>query len=106
MLFSRRKRAASPDPDSIALLRRISGKHVTSVTAFGPDGVEQVLGRDGAVNVAYDDVTIICNGSEVFRCRLETVTAGELISLNGARISGLDREGNRLSVLVHYSRYA
>lgn len=97
------KRKGKCDADSINLIKRIGGKSFSTVSAVDENG-EKVLGHGGAVNIVGDEAVIVSNGTETFRCTLQSLRAGELMSGNGVRLSGVDKEGNRHSVIAIYNK--
>lgn len=78
-----------------ATLMRIDGKAVKYVarrgrTEDGSTTTEQVIGKTGRINVMQDRIVVMCDGQEVFRCMLSETTVGELLSLGGVVLSGIN----------------
>ncbi len=93
------------DPDSVAVIRQISSVGFSLVTEIEEDGTERILGKSGCVNFTADDyVTVISNGSETFRCTINSLRASLLMSGNGARIEGLDDDGNKHKIIAVFNR--
>jgi hypothetical protein len=101
-MFFRKKEY--PDNDSINLIKRMGGKHFATVSEIDDDGTERLLGRGGGVNIVGRDVVIISNGSETFRVTVESLRASELMSGNGLRLTGVDRQGNHRRVIAVFSK--
>ena len=93
------------DPDAIWVIREISSKRFASVTELGENGDEKIIAKSGCVNFTADDhVTIISDGTEIFRCTVESVRASLLMSGNGVRIEGYDDEGNKHKVIGIFTK--
>ena len=103
-LFSRWRGKSSEDKDNAQLIRRLDGRLVKYVTTRDPEtSVESVIGHSGRINTLNGQITIVCNGTEVFRCDSQEASCGELMSLNGVVIqtgSGADKR-----VVVAYYQY-
>lgn len=109
MFWKRKNRVADKrhktDPDSIWVIREISSKRFATVTELYDDGDEKLIAKSGCVNFTADDyVTIISNGSETFRCTVESVRASLLMSGNGVRIEGYDDEGKKHKVIGIFTK--
>lgn len=104
MGFLDRFKKNRPDYESLELIDRIGGYRFSYVATVNESGEESIIGRSGAINRTFGDVVIVCDGSEVFRCTEDTVRAGELLSRDGARISGTDDRGVYHSVIAHYAK--
>ena len=69
-------------------------------------GEEIIIGKGGFISVTGDEIAVFSrDGGEVFRCKTSTAKCGELLSLDGVRINGVDAEGNRRSIIAHYTYY-
>ena len=93
------------DKGSLALAKRVGNKHFSVVSEFDEEGVEHILGHGGSVSLSYGDVVVISNGTETFRATEASFRAAELMSGNGVRLSGYDREGNFHNVLAIYNKF-
>ncbi len=85
-----------------AQLEALHGKRLSYVVERN-GGEELVLGRNGGISVSDSELVIVCNGSEVFRCRLEGCIAAELMSRNGVDIKACDPKGAQRHVVAYYS---
>ena len=94
------------DPDSINVIREINGKGFAIVYEIEPDGTERIIGKGGGcANFTADDfVTIICNGSEIFRCTVESLRASLLMSGNGVRLEGLTENGDFHKIIAIFNK--
>ena len=74
-----------------AVLARIDGKAVKYVARRSADGTaEQILGKTGRINVLEGQIVVMCDGRETFRCRLADTSVGELLSLGGVVLTGVN----------------
>lgn len=101
-LFSRKKKQTTP---TYKELERFDGKPL-QYAVERIDGQEKVLGKSGGIIILENAVVVMCEAKEVFRCKLEGATVAELLSGNGAEISGYDAyTGEKRYVVAHYSYY-
>ena len=98
MIFGKKKSKGTPRAE----LEALHGKRLSYVIERH-GGEELVLGRNGGISVSEEELVIVCNGSEVFRCILEGCVAAELMSRNGVDIKGADRQGIQRHVVAYYS---
>ncbi len=80
-------------------LFRVQLSQVVEKTA----GEERILGKNGGASLVGEEIVIVCNGSEVFRCEANGCEAAELMSGNGCDIRGMSG-GVKKHVVVYYSR--
>ena len=104
-----RKKKASATSGGDALLTKIDGKELAYVTERVPDDsgtvIECVLGKVGRINAHDGLITIVCNGSPVFSCNSDQAEYGELMSLAGVIIKGIDRDSGKFRTVVAYYQY-
>lgn len=104
-LFGRRKkdggRAANRD-----LAKKLDGRAVKYVTERTADG-ESVIGREGALIVKGGELLVYSSADVVFRCLIDGMTAGELLSLGGVIITAPDvgHGGEVRTVTAYYTHY-
>lgn len=104
MLFSKKQREERRAQQE--LLSRIDGKLIQYATRRDPDtGEELVLGKDGRICVGKADLTLMCDGREVFRCALDGIRLGELMSRDGVTIEGKNPATGFLHKAVAYYKY-
>lgn len=91
------------DETSMKDLRCLHGKRLSyAVERNGSE--ELVLGRTGGISVSDNEVIIVCDGHEVFRCSAKGCIAAELMSHNGVDIKGIDiGSGQKRHVVAYYS---
>lgn len=85
-LFSKGKKEKGT---SYKELMRFHGKGV-SYAVERINGEEVNLGKQGGISVVGDEIVVLLNGHEVFRCKAEGAVACELMSGNGCDIKGID----------------
>lgn len=84
------------------ILARIDGSHIRYVTEKH-DGNDDVIGRDGCINIRDGELILLASGEILFRCDTESVEAWELMSGNGVCLTGMNREtGENRSVIAYY----
>lgn len=98
------KPSVKKDKASLQLAKRIGNKHFSTVSEIDENGDEHILGHGGSVSLSFGDVVVISNGTETFRSTERSFRAAELMSGNGVRMSGTDREGRHHSVLAIYTK--
>ena len=66
---------------------------------------ETVLGRNGMINLRQGELILLSSDRVVFRCKIEELTASELMSLEGAILTGPDLEHDGLcrTVIAYYT---
>jgi hypothetical protein len=84
---------------------RLDCKHIRYVTERLKTHSEEILGREGSINIVNNDIVVSCDKGAVFRCDLLTVSAAELLSLEGAVLSGYDKLVGRERTIVAYYKY-
>ena len=89
-----------------AALKRLDGKLISYAVRREPEG-EVVIGKDGRLCAATDVLELRFNdGSVPFRCPINTLEQGELLSHNGVLLTGDDTvTGRRVTVVAYYRYY-
>lgn len=88
-LFSRKKKT---DTMPVSKIKALDKKELRYVAMRDPDTYKEIrLGTEGAVNITDGEVRLVCLGDTVFACRLDEVSVGELMSLDGITLKGFDR---------------
>jgi hypothetical protein len=88
------------------MARQICGHHVKYVTERIND-VEEVIGKNGALNIRGDELLVFASADVLMRCKIEEMQAWELLSKDGVVITAPDLEhsGKMRTVIVHYVYY-
>jgi len=70
------------------------------------DGVETVLSHGGILKRVKKNLLVFGEGDELlFSCDAESMTAGELMSLEGVVITAADLETGNVRTLIAYYKY-
>lgn len=100
----------SKDPSSPRYRRdmaqRLNGKHIKYVTE-NRDGVDEVVGRNGGINIRDDELIVFASADIVFRAKIVELSAWELMSHDGVVLTAPDLEhgGAERTVIAHYTYY-
>ena len=88
------------------MAKQICGHHVKYITEK-KDGVDEVIGRSGALNIRGDELLVFVSGDILMRCRIEEMQAWELLSKDGVVITAPDLEhgGAERTIIVYYVYY-
>ncbi len=87
-----------------AMADHLDGKSLRCV-GEKKDGIEEIVGKNGAIIRKEDTIIIYSSQDIVLRCRIEEMEAGELLSLDGVIITAPDIEhgGEIRTVIAYYS---
>lgn len=88
------------------MARKICGHHVKYVTEKR-NGVDEVIGRSGGLNIKNDELLVFASGDVLMRCKVEDMQAWELLSKDGVVITApdLEHDGVERTVIVYYVYY-
>ncbi len=88
------------------MARQICGHHVKYVTER-IDNVEEVIGKNGALNIRDDELLVFASADVIMRCKIEEMQAWELLSKDGVVITAPDLEhgGRERTIMVFYVYY-
>ena len=86
--------------------KQICGHHVRYVTEKR-DGVDEVIGREGALNIRDDELLVFASSDILMRCKIEKMQAWELLSKDGVVITAPDESwgGIERTIIVYYVYY-
>lgn len=104
-----KKLTKSKNPDSKKFRREmayaINGQHIKYVTEKRED-VDEVIGRNGGLNIRDDDFIVYASSDIVFRCPIDELQIWELLSKDGVVLTGPDREhDNKVRTVIAYYVY-
>lgn len=86
--------------DRLALIKRINFRNVRYVIKRShEDYSEEIIGRDGYININDNELIICCDNEIVFRNSLERTSIWELLSLEGVTMTP---EGSDYSIVAYY----
>lgn len=107
-LFSRFKKKPKPDSKQYRweMAQTVAGQHIKYVTEKKGD-VEEVIGRNGGLNIRDEDFIVYASADVVFRCKIDDLQIWELMSHDGVVLTGPDQEhgGDIRTVIAHYVYY-
>ena len=104
-LFGRKK-----DPNSKRyrwdMARQMANHHIRYVTEKIYD-VDEVIGRNGGLNIRDDELLVFASSEILLRCKVEQMQAWELLSKDGVVITAPDKEhgGVERTIIVYYVYY-
>ena len=84
----------------------INGRHIRYVTEKRND-VDEVIGRDGHLNIHEDCLLVYASSDVIFRCPIDDLQIWELLSKDGVVLTGTDMEhgGIERTVIAFYVYY-
>ena len=104
-LFRKIKMNKNPDSKAFRLemAKSVCGQHIKYVTEK-INGVEEVIGRSGGLNIRNDEFIVYASAKVLFRCKLDDVRIWELLSKDGVVITGPDIEsgGRERTIIAFY----
>lgn len=107
-LFKKMFKSKNPDSKRFKwdMARQIANQHVRYVTEKR-NGVDEVIGREGALNIKDDELLVFASADVLMRCKIEEMQAWELLSRDGVVITAPDLEhgGIERTVIVYYVYY-
>lgn len=98
------------DPNSKKFRREmalsLNGRHIRYVTEKRND-VEEVIGRDGNLNIHEGDMLVYASSDVIFRCPVDDLQMWELLSKEGVVLTGPDKEhgGEVRTIIAFYVYY-
>ena len=104
------KMTKSNNPDSKRykwdMAKKICDHHIRYVTEKKND-VDEVIGREGHLNIKDDELLVFASGDVLLRCKVEMMQAWELLSRDGVVITAPDLEhgGVERTIIVYYVYY-
>lgn len=107
-LFSIFKKKKDPNSKAFRweMARSITGKHIKYVTEKR-NGVDEVIGRSGGLNIRDDELLVFASADVLFRCKIDELQAWELLSKDGVVLTGPDLEhgGVERTIIAFYVYY-
>lgn len=88
------------------MARSINGQHIRYVTEKKNE-VDEVIGRNGGINLRDDELILYASSDVVFRAKVEQLQIWELLSKDGVVLTGADLEhgGEVRTVIAYYVYY-
>ena len=107
-VFGRFTKSKNPDSKQYRweMAQRVAGQHIKYVTEKR-DGVDEVIGRNGGLNIRNEEFIVYASADVVFRCRVDELKMWELLSKDGVVITGPDLEhgGVERTIIAFYVYY-
>ena len=107
-LFKRLTKSKNPDSKKFKrdMAYAVCGQHIKYVTEK-KDDVDEVIGRNGGLNIRNDEFIVYASAKVVFRCRIDELQIWELLSRDGVVLTGpdLERNGEVHTVTAFYVYY-
>lgn len=106
-LFKKLTKSKNPESKQFRwdMARSISGQHIKYVTEKKND-VDEVIGRNGGINLREDELILYASSDVVFRSKVEQLQIWELLSKDGVVLTGPDLEhGGEVRTVVAYYVY-
>lgn len=107
-LISRLGKSKNPESKRyrMEMAQRICGHHVKYVTERR-DGVEEVIGRSGSLNIRDGELLVFASADVLMRCDIAKMQAAELLSHDGVVITApdLEHDGAERTIIVYYVYY-
>ena len=104
LFFSKKKKEQQAELEAQrTILERIRSRKVLYVASRDENG-ETILCREAVINIIDEkEIAIYSENKEVVRIEIANARLGELMSLGGALISGVDIHGSYISVVAYYT---
>lgn len=107
-IFERATKSKNPDSKRYRwdMARQMCGHHIKYVTEKRGD-VDEVIGRSGGLNIRDDELLVFASADVIFRCKIESMQAWELLSKDGVVITApdLEHDGAERTIIVYYVYY-
>lgn len=107
-LFEKLTKSKNPESSRYRhdMAKQICGHHIRYITEKKND-VDEVIGRDGSLNIKDDCLIVSTPSDTILRCRIDEMQAWELMSHDGVSITAPDIEhgGVERTIIVYYVYY-
>ena len=105
-LFGRKKLDPNSKKFRWEMARSVEGQHIKYVTEKN-DNVDEVIGRNGGLNIRNDEFIVYASAKVLFRCKVDDLQIWELLSKDGVVLTGPDIEsgGRERTVVAYYVYY-
>lgn len=107
-LFEKLTKSKNPESSRFRhdMAKQICGHHIRYITEKKND-VDEVIGRDGSLNIKDDCLIVSTPSDTILRCHIDEMQAWELLSHDGVVITAPDIEhgGVERTIIVFYVYY-
>lgn len=106
-LFGKKKNDPNSKKFRWEMARSVEGQHIKYVTEKKDGEVDEVIGRNGGLNIRDDEFIVYASAKVLFRCKVEELQIWELLSKDGVVFTGPDIEngGRERTVVAYYVYY-
>ena len=106
MAFWNRKKKEDSPAFRREMAEKIAGKHIKYVTER-IDGQDIVIGRSGSLCLRNGEMIVFSSADILFRTPVDSLSASELMSLDGVVLTGpdLEHDGAVRTVIAYYLYY-
>lgn len=106
-LFTRRKNDPNSKKFRWEMARSVEGQHIKYVTEKKDGEVDEVIGRNGGLNIRGEEFIVYASAKVLFRCKVDDLQIWELLSKDGVVLTGPDIEsgGKERTVVAYYVYY-
>ena len=106
-LFGKKKNDPNSKKFRWEMARSVEGQHIKYVTEKKDGEVDEVIGRNGGLNIRDDEFIVDASAKVLFRCKVDELQIWELLSKDGVVLTGPDIEsgGKERTVVAYYVYY-
>ena len=105
-LFGKKKTDPNSKKFRWEMALSVEGQHIKYVTEKKDGEVDEVIGRNGGLNIRGDEFIVYASAKVLFRCKIDDLQIWELLSKDGVVITGPDIEnGGKVRTVVAYYVY-
>lgn len=106
-LFGKKKNDPNSKKFRWEMARSVEGQHIKYVTEKKDGEVDEVIGRNGGLNIRDDEFIVYASAKVLFRCKVDDLQIWELLSKDGVVLTGADLEhgGVERTVVAYYVYY-
>lgn len=105
-LFKKKKNDPNSKKFRWEMARMVEGQHIKYVTEKKDGEVDEVIGRNGGLNIRDDEFIVYASANVLFRCKVDELQIWELLSKDGVVLTGPDIESGKVrTVVAHYVYY-
>ncbi|MBP3314433.1 MAG: hypothetical protein IJW52_00330 [Clostridia bacterium] len=106
-LFGKKKNDPNSKKFRWEMARSVEGQHIKYVTEKKDGEVDEVIGRNGGLNIRDDEFIVYASAKVLFRCKVDDLQIWELLSKDGVVLTGPDIEsgGKERTVVAYYVYY-
>ena len=106
-LFKNKKNDPNSKKFRWEMARTVEGQHIKYVTEKKDGEVDEVIGRNGGLNIRDDEFIVYASAKVLFRCKVDDLQIWELLSKDGVVLTGPDIEsgGKERTVVAYYVYY-